>query len=268
VWLDHRDAEGLARALEATGPRWVQLPMAGVEAMHAAGLFRWGPVFTSAKGAYARPVAEHALALALAGLRMLPTRCAATSWGPQGGIPLYGSDVVVLGAGGITDELLRLLQPFDVRATVVRRRPDPVDGAVATVTLDRLDEVLAGKRVVFLALALTDATRGVIGRAQLDAMDGDAWLVNVARGGHVVTDDLVAALDAGSIGGAGLDVTDPEPLPDGHPLWGRHNCIITPHSADTPAMVRPLLTARIAANVAHFVAGEQLEGLVDPDAGY
>jgi phosphoglycerate dehydrogenase-like enzyme len=92
--------------------------------------------------------------------------------------------------------------------------------------------------------------------------------VNVARGRHVVTDALVAALAAGEIGGAGLDVTDPEPLPDGHPLWTQDRCIITPHTADTPEMVRRPLALRIRDNVTRFAAGEPLSGVIDPAAGY
>jgi phosphoglycerate dehydrogenase-like enzyme len=136
------------------------------------------------------------------------------------------------------------------------------------VTTAQVDDVLPAALVVFLALALTPATRHIIGAAQLEAMDERAWLINVARGGHVDTDALVGALRAGSITGAGLDVTEPEPLPDGHPLWSLRNCIITPHTADTWDMRMPLLSARIRANTAHFAAGEPLEGLVDPVAGY
>jgi len=119
-----------------------------------------------------------------------------------------------------------------------------------------------------LALALTPETTGIIGAPELALMDETAWLVNVARGGHVDTEALVAALTAGSIAGAALDVTDPEPLPDGHPLWDLDNCIITPHTADTIDMVIPLLAERIRTNVGRFAAGEELVGLVDPDAGY
>jgi phosphoglycerate dehydrogenase-like enzyme len=122
--------------------------------------------------------------------------------------------------------------------------------------------------VVFLALALSPETTGIIGAAALDHMDERAWLVNVARGRHVDTDALAGALDRGSIAGAALDVTDPEPLPDGHPLWSVPNCIITPHTADTPEMVKPLLAERIRTNVVRFVAGDELVGLVDPRAGY
>jgi phosphoglycerate dehydrogenase-like enzyme len=239
-----------------------------VENAVAAGVIIPGRVWTSAKGLYAHPVAEHALMLALAGLRILPERIRAHSWGTPAGTSLYGAPVTILGGGGITDELLRLLAPFGVQATVVRRQAQPVRGAARTVTTAELDDVLPGALVVFLALALTRETERIIGAAQLEAMNERAWLINVARGGHVDTDALVAALRTGSIAGAGVDVTEPEPLPDGHPLWSLHNCIITPHSADTWEMRMPLLGGRIRANVAHFAAGEPLEGVVDPEAGY
>jgi len=269
VWLSAHDLDSLRAVLDdQDGIRWVQLPFAGIEDAVAAGVVDNVRTWTCAKGAYAEPVAEHALTLALSGLRVLTERIRAHSWGAAAGITLYGAPVTILGGGGITEELLRLLTPFRVEATVVRRRADPVPGAARTVRMDGLDDALPGALVVFLALALTPETQGIIGAKQLAAMDSRAWLVNVARGRHVQTDALVAALREGSIGGAGLDVTDPEPLPDGHPLWSCPNCIITPHTADTWDMVLPRLSARITANVAHFAAGEPLEGLVDPAAGY
>ena len=127
---------------------------------------------------------------------------------------------------------------------------------------------LATADLVVLALALTPETTGFFGRPQLEAMASHAWLVNVARGRHVVTADLVDALAAGSIGGAALDVTEPEPLPEGHPLWALPNCLITPHTANTYEMAIPLLSARIADNVRRFRAGEPLLGPVSPDLGY
>jgi phosphoglycerate dehydrogenase-like enzyme len=99
-------------------------------------------------------------------------------------------------------------------------------------------------------------------------MPETAWLVNVARGGHVDTAALVDALGAGSIAGAALDVTDPEPLPDGHPLWDLENCIVTPHTADTIDMVIPLLAERIRVNVRRLADGDPLVGRVDASAGY
>jgi phosphoglycerate dehydrogenase-like enzyme len=269
VWLDPADVDGLAEWLgEVPEARWVQLPFAGIERVAAAGLLDDARIWTCAKGAYAEPVAEHALTLALAGLRYLPVRVEARSWGIPAGTSLYDQEVTILGGGGIATSLLEQLAPFRVRATVIRRNPAPMAGAAGVLPVEALRDALPGALVVFLALALTPETTGIIGAAELAAMGDAAWLVNVARGPHVVTADLVEALDAGSIGGAALDVTDPEPLPDGHPLWGRHNCIITPHTADTIEMVVPLLAARIRTNVERLAAGDPMVGVVDPVAGY
>jgi phosphoglycerate dehydrogenase-like enzyme len=258
----------LRDALAATSARWVQLSSAGVELMAEAGLIDPGRIWTCAKGAYAEPVAEHALMLALAGLRSLPCRVLARSWGPPAGETLYDQPVTILGGGGIATTLLQLLAPFRVSATVVRHSGEPVPGAARTLPAGELHLALADARVVILALALTPETEGIIGAAELAAMRPDAWLVNVARGKHVDTAALVTALAEGVIGGAALDVTDPEPLPDGHPLWAQERCIITPHTADTPEMVETELARRIRENVARFAAGEPLIGLVDPVAGY
>jgi phosphoglycerate dehydrogenase-like enzyme len=269
VWLSAHDLDGLRAVLEDQPDiRWVQLPFAGVENAMAAGIVDNSRAWTSAKGSYAEPVAEHALGLAIAGLRRLPERLRARSWGRPAGTSLYDSSVTILGGGGIAEELLRLLAPMRVRATVVRRKGPPVAGAERTLMTDQLDDALPGALVVFVALALTPETERIIGAKQLAAMDEQSWLVNVARGRHVDTEALVVALREGTIAGAGLDVTDPEPLPDGHPLWRAPNCIVTPHTADTWEMVLPRLGARITANVAHFAAGEPLEGPVDPAAGY
>ena len=269
VWLDPADMAGLTAWLEQVPlARWVQLPFAGVERVAAAGLLDDKRIWTCAKGAYAEPVAEHALALALAGLRHLPTRVQARSWGVPTGTSLYDQKVTILGGGGIATSLLEQLAPFRVEATVVRRHPDPIPGAARVVRTEHLHEALSGALVVVLALALTPETAGIISTDEFAVMDESAWLVNVARGGHVDTDALLAALEAKSIAGAALDVTDPEPLPDGHPLWGRNDCIITPHTADTIEMVIPLLANRIRTNVARLAAGEPMVGQVDAVAGY
>jgi phosphoglycerate dehydrogenase-like enzyme len=270
VWGGHpNDVDGLKTLVkEAPNARWVQLPWAGVEFYLGAGVFDHDHVWTCGKGVYAEPVAEHALALALAGLRHFPERIRATSWGTHAGTSLYDGRVTILGGGGITESLIALLRPMRTDITVVRRSSVPMDGATRTVGPDALHASLHGADAVFLALALTPETTGIIDTVALRAMESHAWLVNVARGAHVVTDDLVTALREGWIGGAGLDVTDPEPLPDGHPLWDLPNCIITPHTANTAEMARPLLTARITENVRRFAEGQPLIGPVDPDLGY
>jgi phosphoglycerate dehydrogenase-like enzyme len=269
VWLDPQDMAGLRDVLAAApGVRWVQLPFAGVEKALEAGLLTPERRWSCAKGAYAEPVAEHALALALAGLRQLPRRARASSWGEQAGVSLYDQPVCVVGGGGIAQALLGLLAPFRVRATVVRRRPDPVPGAVRVLQPGQLREAVADAVVVVLCLALTPQTQGMVDERVLRAMRSDAWLVNVARGRHVDTGALVRALEEGWIGGAALDVTDPEPLPEGHPLWRLPNCLVTPHTADTWEMVQPLLARRIQENLERFARGEPLLGEVDPAAGY
>jgi phosphoglycerate dehydrogenase-like enzyme len=273
VWLSSTRAPELTKILDANPQvEWVQLPWAGVDAF-AGVLEQFAgkdlPLWTSAKGAYSQPVAEHSLALALALLRVFPTRVRATSWSTIAeGRSLFGRSVLIIGAGGISLELIRLLDPFGTHITVLRRSPDPVPGAEQTMTSDRLMDVLPAADVVFVAAASTADTRHLIGARELAAMKQTAVLVNVARGPLIDTDALVHALASGSIAGAGLDVSDPEPLPSGHPLWAEPRVIITPHSADTPYMTAPLLAERIRANVAAFLGDGRFEGVVDPAAGY
>lgn len=270
LWAAPDDPDGLRLVLDEHGDHleWVQLPWAGIEPY--VGVLDEDRRWTCGKGAYAEPVAELALTLALAGMRGLGRYARADRWRQHGtiGTNLQGARVTILGGGGITEVLLRLLGPFAARTTVVRHRPEPLAGAARTVGTDRLDDALDGANLVVLALALTPATTGIIDARRLALLSPGTWLVNVARGAHVVTDELVDALTRGVIGGAGLDVTDPEPLPDGHPLWDLPNCIITPHVGNTPEMARPLLAGRITANVARWLAGEPLIGPVDPRLGY
>jgi phosphoglycerate dehydrogenase-like enzyme len=267
VWAAPRDPgrldDVLGRAPELT---WVQLPFAGIEAFTH--LLDDDHLWTCAKGVYAEPVAEMALTLALAGMRNLGEYARATTWDPPKGRNLLGSNVAILGGGGITESLLRLLKPFDCHTIVVRNRVSEMDGADEVLEADRYVDALAGTDLVILALALTPETEGMISRSELEMMESHAWLVNVARGRHVVTEDLVWALENAVIGGAGLDVTDPEPLPDGHRLWSLPNCIVTPHVGNTPEMAAPLLSERITANVARFARGEPLLGEVHIDLGY
>jgi phosphoglycerate dehydrogenase-like enzyme len=269
VWAAIGDAEGLASVLDDNPQlRWVQLPWAGVEPYVDVIRSHAELTWTCAKGVYAEPVAEHALALALAGRRNLGAYSRAGTWTRPRGRNLLGARVTILGGGGIAASLLRLLAPYGCDVTVVRRSPAPLAGAARVVGSDQLDEALTGAEVVVLALALVPETEGLIDGRRLALLDRDATLVNVARGRHVVTDDLVAALRDGTLGSAGLDVTDPEPLPDGHPLWDLPNAVITPHTANTPEMAIPLLSARVTDNVRRWAAGEPLVGPLDPAAGY
>lgn len=272
VWTSSAGGAELAEALRAApGVGWVQLPWAGVDAF--AEVLRAargdGRVWTSGKGVYARPVAEHALALVLALSRVLPERVRAGQWRPdESARSLFGARVVILGAGGITSELLRLLEPFGVDATVVRRSGGPLAGATRTVTGEQQLDAVAGADVLVVAAALTPETRGAVDAAVLGALAPGAIVVNVGRGPIVDTTALVAALESGRLGGAGLDVTDPEPLPAGHPLWRLPNTIVTPHVADSMTTTPALLEARVETNVRAFLEGREFAGLIDLEQGY
>lgn len=270
VWADPAQPEKLSELLrgEARAVRWVQLPWAGIEPYVEVVRSEAERVWTCGKGVYAEPVAEHAMALLLAGLRGVGQYARATSWTEPRGTNLLGARVVIVGGGGIAESLLRLIEPFGCEVSVVRKHPAPMRRATRTVGFDALDGALDGAVGVVLALALTPETEGIIDAARLDRISSAGWVVNVARGKHIVTDDLVAALEAGAIAGAALDVTDPEPLPAGHPLWSLPSCVITPHVANTPEMALPLLSARIRENLVRWAAGEALLGVVDPALGY
>jgi D-3-phosphoglycerate dehydrogenase len=262
VWLDSNpDTLGELPARV----RWVQLPAAGVE--------RWtgritpdGPAFTSAAGAYGAAVAEHALALLLAGVRGLVGAARAARWDPRFGGTLEGSTVAIVGAGGIGRALIGLLVPHDVEVIAVTRRGRDVPGAARTLGADALADVWGAADHVVIAAPATGSTRHLVGAEQLAAMRPHAWLVNVARGSLVDTDALVAALHDGAIGGAALDVTDPEPLPDDHPLWTLDGVFLTPHIAgDTPEAERAAQALARAQMLRHR-AGLPLENVVRPGA--
>ena len=271
IWSRHGAPDMLATTVrELPSIRWVQLPAAGVEDFFRSGAVksREDVVWTSAKGAYAEPVAEHAHALVLALLRRLPERLRATSWGEQAGASLHRKSVLIVGGGGVAHEFARLLTVYSTATTVIRRRPLPMPHAERVLTMEYLHRELAHADVIVLAAALTPETYGMFSEVEFALLKPQAVVVNVARGGLIVTEHLVEALESGRIAGAAVDVTDPEPLPDGHPLWTLDNAIVTPHTADTLDMIVPLLARRIEENLKRFAAGQQLVGTIDHAEGY
>ena len=270
MWADPAAADAFPGVVaDAPELEWVQLPYAGIE--NFADQLDQSKTWTCGKGVYAEPVAEHVITLTLAGFRHLHTSIPATSWPAQEGRNLLGATVTVVGAGGITESLVRLLQPWNVSIRVIRRSEEPFPGVERTVALadtTAVHEVIGDADVVVLAAALTEETRHLVDASFLGAMDSKAWLVNVARGGLVDHGALGEALRSGAIAGAALDVTTPEPLPEDHELWALSNCIITPHVGNTPEMGLPLIAERVRHNVQRWIAGEALIGLVDVHAGY
>jgi phosphoglycerate dehydrogenase-like enzyme len=272
IWVNPADPQGLKELLESSPAEWVQLPFAGIESFFEAGVIDPARTWTCAKGTYAHACAEHALALMLTAARRIHRHARDRAWVPPGlGSPerrLKGTITLIVGTGGIGRALVPMLQPLGARMLGVSRSGAQVDGIERTATTDALVEMAGEADFVVVCAALTPETKGLIDAAVLEAMPPKAWLVNVARGGLVDTGALVEALRTKSIAGAALDVTDPEPLPEDHPLWAEPDAVITPHVANTWDMAIPDLAALLERNVAAFAAGRPLEGGVHPDLGY
>jgi phosphoglycerate dehydrogenase-like enzyme len=268
IWTDYSAADLLATTIsENPQLEWVQLPFAGVDAF--AKILDAPVRFTSAKGSYKEPVAEHALALALALGRLLPVRIKASSWGRRAAVSFYDSNVLLVGAGGITEELIGMLKPFRAKISVCRNDASkPVELAHEVFGLEQLPQKISTADLVVIACALTDRTRGLFDYQLLSKMKPSAFLVNVARGPIVKTADLLTALDKGFLAGGAVDVTDPEPLPAGHPMFGRDDLIVTPHTADTKEIVMRHFAIRLEHNVRAFLGQGEWLGEVDPSLGY
>lgn len=255
--------------------RWIQVGHAGVENDNSPELASSKIVLTNTQRLYGPNVADQAFALLLAltrGLReVTPAQVNEASWLKPKGQPqeLHGKTALVVGLGGIGTQLARRANAFGMR--VMATDPKEMERPDFVFSIDKpakLMELLPKADVVILACPLTAETKGMIGAAQIKAMKPTAYLVNIARGGVVQTPALVEALEKKYIAGAGLDVTDPEPLPDGHKLWKLSNCAISPHiGGQAPeAMDRQWRLWR--ENVRRFAAGEALLCVVDKAKGY
>ena len=265
IWAAPEKPELIQRYL-SNNHDWVQLPYAGIEPF--IDVLDKVRLWTCGKGVYSPAVAEHALALILALKRNLAAYARSPQWSKGIGSNLFGSKITILGGGGIAEDVIPLLEPFKCEITIIRKRPMPLAGAVRTIQLKDLKAVLPTTDVLLIALALTNETEDLIGANELRLLPKSAVIVNVARGKHIVTDDLVTALSNNEIAGAALDVTDPEPLPVDHPLWNLPNCLITPHTANTPEMGIGLLSLRVTENVSRYIQGLDLIGCIDIDSGY
>lgn len=272
VWTDYARPDQLAALLAGENSlKWVQLPFAGVDAFSKIIIQHPNITFTSAKRSYSEPVAEHAIMLCMALGRILPERIRATSWGRKHAESLFDEDLVVIGGGGIAQQLVEMLVPFRTKVTVIRKRPDEEfanSPFSKVIGFDSLESEVSKAKFVIVACALTDETRFLFNKDLIAKMRQDSFLVNVARGEVVNQEDLVEALKSGQIAGAATDVTYPEPLPDEHEMWKLENLIITPHSADTPQIVKRLFSVRLRENVTAWLSGKALVGVVDSKLGY
>jgi phosphoglycerate dehydrogenase-like enzyme len=276
---DGVDAHLLSSAFLEAAPdlRWAQSWSAGVERYLRIPelMARDEIVLTNMKGMYGPVIAEHVFAMMLsmtrdlefymdAGRRGVWERGDGSAMGA-----LQGRTMLVVGLGGIGSEIAMRAHAFGMRvlATARTQRPAPPYVDVLGAAKD-LNDLLPEADVVVLAVPLTDETRHMINRETLGMMKDGAWLVNISRGAVVDTDALVEALDSGTVGAAFLDVTDPEPLPEGHPLWGRDDVLITPHVAARAELSADRRWALMRENMRRFGAGEPLLNVVDKEAGY
>ena len=250
---------------------WVQLRLAGIESFLRAGLLDDRRIWTNASGFYAENVAEHALALLLAGLRQINV-AVLRHWDEKAIDPavrsLHGSTVGIIGAGGIARSLIPRLKACGAQVIAVNRSGRPVEGASVTLPASRIDEVWGHIDHVVLAAPATDDTRHLINARTLAALPRHAWLINVARGPLVDEVALRDALVAGEIAGAALDVTDPEPPAADDPLWDLPNVIITPHVANPSAGLTRTMAPWLAENLRRFAAGGDMLAVVEPGATY
>ena len=258
--------------------RWIQVYSAGVERCVALPAMRERGILLTNMQRVAGPVmAEHVLAMMLAFARGLhfyiPERMEGrwTRDFPEPGrmLTLEGKTVLVVGLGGIGTEVASRAHALGMRVVATRASGREGPPFVSYVGLPGdLLRLAAEADFVVNTVPLTAATRGMFDAKFFAALKPGAFFVNVGRGGSVVQDELVAALRSGRLAGAGLDVTDPEPLPADSPLWGMQNVILTPHvsaSSDHGNEARAVIAAE---NLRRYVAGENMLSVVDVSRGY
>lgn len=254
---------------------WLQTNSAGVEPYIQPGVLAGDTLLTNATGAYGLAIAEHMLGMLLELFKKLELyRDAQKSgaWQSQGAVKaVYGSTVLVLGMGDIGGEFAARCKALGAKVIGVRRSPRPCPEYADEVhLLEDLDSLLPQADVVAITLPGTDATRGLMSRERLAKMKEGAVLLNVGRGFIVDTEALCDALERGHLSGAGVDVTDPEPLPPTHRLWNIPTAVVTPHISGFYHLreTHERIVGIFLENLRRFQAGEPLRNLVDFATGY
>lgn len=258
--------------------RWVQTLSAGVEqVLHKSGSDALGKsdiVLTNNQIVQGPEIADHAMAMLLSLTRFIPTylqRQADENWQsrPYTLLELNGKNALVIGMGGIGLQIAIRAWAHGMNVVGV----DPEDIAYLPyvdqiVKPDKLDSVIGDADVIFMAAPHTPMSHRMIGPSQFDAMKEGSYFIAVSRGGTYDLGSLVKALDSKKLAGAGVDVTDPEPLPKGHTLWKMDNVIITPHIAGRSDMDRDRMLGIVKANIQRFADGQRLYNVVDKQKGY
>jgi phosphoglycerate dehydrogenase-like enzyme len=258
-----------ADAVRASGVKWIQFTMSGIDTALRLGGFTPGAVVTNAAGLSAPMVSEHAFALMLmVGHRLRDTETAAArgQWRREmkaNMVALYGKTLCIIGLGAIGQAAAQRGRAFSMTVIGVSRTDVAVENVSQVYPRARMTEALARADFILLATAADAETRNMIGAAAFAAMKPTAILVNIARGDLIDEDALIDACRSGRLAGAGLDVTKIEPLPPDSPLWSLPNVVITPHIAGGGADKASVTFALIEENIRRYAAGEPVLNVVD-----
>lgn len=264
------------KVVSARKLRWIQTLGAGVEWLLTPELRRREDlIVTNASGIHAQPIAEHVFGFVLMFAHQLHRAVrqqAAHDWNSAAlrndVTTLSGATLGIVGLGAIGRRIAEIGSAFGMRVRAFKRTPGSAPGVERVFGPGQLAAFLKEAEYVVNTLPLTAETRGLFGAAELASMRSDAVFINIGRGGTVRTDALVEALKSGTIAGAALDVTDPEPLPADHPLWALDNVILTPHySGAHPGYVQRA-SAIFLENLVAYLGGKPLTNVVDKQAGY
>jgi phosphoglycerate dehydrogenase-like enzyme len=255
--------------------RWIQAGTAGVNHLLAAGIGDRDIILTNARGAHGTPIAEQTLALMFAFANRLPTLLQGQREHKHVAkqviaekFELAGQTLLVIGLGDIGGTLAEKAKLLGLRVLGVRRTPEPFPGLDGQYTPDQLLDALPQADHVALCLPLTDATNAIVGEAELRAMKASAYIYNVGRGASIEPNALIRALQEGWIAGAGLDCTDPEPLPADSPLWDLPNVILAQHTSGSSPYNADRITQIFLDNLGRYQRGEGLVNVVDVEVGY
>jgi phosphoglycerate dehydrogenase-like enzyme len=256
--------------------KWVQCQSAGVEHYPLAEMIERDVMLTNAQGCYGPEIAEHAFGLLFGltrGIAQQVRQMSARKWGSENKpVEVRGMTMGIIGLGGIGREVARRAKAMDMKVIAVDAEPMFAErfAMVDEVTLVErgLDSLVARSDVLVCCAPHTPKSRGMLGAKQFSAMKRGSYFINVSRGKLVKTDALLDALKSGQLAGAGLDVTDPEPLPADHVLWDAPNVIITSHIAGQSQLSWDRVELVFAENVARFAQGLPLLNMVDRQKGY
>ncbi|HVD46790.1 MAG TPA: D-2-hydroxyacid dehydrogenase [Candidatus Limnocylindria bacterium] len=269
-WVDFK-VNDIAKAIEAGADlKWLTTQGTGVDGWPLAIIKERQLVLTNGAGVGAIPISEYVVMGLLAGLKGFPELVRAQDsreWlkAPPSRAEMYGKRALIYGYGGIGRAIAERLRPFGVQVTGVRRTPGDEPGVIAATNWEA---ALPETDLLILSVPLTGATKALVSTTQLAALPKGAWVANIARGGLIDAAALIASLKSGHLGGAYLDVTDPEPLPADSELWSLPNVILTPHSSWATEHQLERAAEIFRENFERYLRGETLNNIVDLEAGY